>query len=90
MAAQICETCRHKSERCYCAPNSTCEGYEPEISEIDINLEEKLVQLRKMVQAMYIPNLMDASDGALSKARMQKNEIVQYINQLVRVLREEV
>lgn len=30
MAAQICETCRHKDKRCYCAPNSTCEGYEPE------------------------------------------------------------
>ena len=28
MAAQICETCRHKDKECYCAPNSTCEGYE--------------------------------------------------------------
>ena len=30
MAAQICETCKWKDARCYCAPNSTCEGYEPE------------------------------------------------------------
>ena len=29
MAAQICETCKKKDARCYCAPNSTCEGYEP-------------------------------------------------------------
>ncbi len=29
MAAQICETCKNKGERCYCAPNSTCGGYEP-------------------------------------------------------------
>ena len=28
MAAQICETCKKKDARCYCAPNSTCEGYE--------------------------------------------------------------
>ena len=26
--AQICETCKKKGNRCYCAPNSTCEGYE--------------------------------------------------------------
>lgn len=30
MAAQICETCKWKGARCYCAPNSTCESYEPE------------------------------------------------------------
>lgn len=27
MAAQICETCRHKNKDCYCAPNSTCGAY---------------------------------------------------------------
>ena len=31
MAAQICETCKHKGKRCYCAPNSTCKGYEKRI-----------------------------------------------------------
>ena len=29
MAAQICETCKHRDKRCYCAPNSTCGGYVP-------------------------------------------------------------
>lgn len=28
MAAQICETCKNKGKRCYCAPNSTCSDYE--------------------------------------------------------------
>jgi len=28
MAAQICETCKHKKDRCYCSPNSTCDKYE--------------------------------------------------------------
>ena len=28
MAAQICENCMHKHERCYCSPNSTCDKYE--------------------------------------------------------------
>lgn len=28
MTAQICETCKKKDARCYCAPNSTCSGYE--------------------------------------------------------------
>lgn len=30
MAAQICETCKHKHEGCYCSPNSTCSDYERE------------------------------------------------------------
>ena len=25
---QICETCKHIGNRCYCSPNSTCEYYE--------------------------------------------------------------
>ena len=28
MSAQICETCKNKDKRCYCAPNSTCSDYE--------------------------------------------------------------
>ena len=29
MSAQICESCEHKHDRCYCSPNSTCDKYEP-------------------------------------------------------------
>ncbi len=29
MAAQICENCEHKHDRCYCSPNSICDKYEP-------------------------------------------------------------
>lgn len=29
MSAQICKTCEHKHDRCYCSPNSTCNKYEP-------------------------------------------------------------
>lgn len=36
MASQICETCKWKDARCYCAPNSTCEGYEPESSDVNM------------------------------------------------------
>lgn len=28
-AAQICENCEYKHDRCYCSPNSTCDRYEP-------------------------------------------------------------
>ena len=28
MAAQICETCVHKHDRCYCSPSSICDKYE--------------------------------------------------------------
>ena len=28
MAAQICETCKHEHDGCYCSPNSTCDKYE--------------------------------------------------------------
>ena len=31
MTAQICKSCKHKKDRCYCAPNSTCSGYEEEL-----------------------------------------------------------
>ena len=43
-----------------------------------------------MVQGIYIPNLMNASDGALSNARTQKNEIVKYIDYLRKELKEEI
>ena len=42
MSAQICETCRHKGKRCYCAPNSTCSGYELEFGETK---KDKIAQL---------------------------------------------
>lgn len=29
MSAQICKDCKHKDERCACAPDSTCNKYEP-------------------------------------------------------------
>ena len=34
MAAQICETCKKKGNRCYCALNSTCGAYEAENKEM--------------------------------------------------------
>ena len=89
MAAQICETCKKKDARCYCAPNSTCEGYVPKTTEPN-QLKAHLIQIRRMVQAMKIPNLMNASEGVLSEARVQKNEVIKYINDLIKELREEV
>lgn len=89
MAAQICETCKKKGNRCYCAPNSTCEAYVPKATEPN-QLKAHLIQIRRMVQAMKIPNLMNASDGVLSEARVQKNEVIKYINDLIKELREEV
>lgn len=88
MAAQICETCKYKDGKCYCAPNSTCEGYVPKATEIN-QLKAHLIQIRRMIQAMKIPNLMNASDGVLSEARIQKNAVIEYINDLIKELREE-
>lgn len=34
MAAQICEACKKKGDRCACAPNSTCGAYEAENKEM--------------------------------------------------------
>ena len=36
MAAQICETCKWKDAKCYCVPNSTCTGYEPEDGDVNM------------------------------------------------------
>ena len=30
MAGQICITCKHKNNGCYCSPNSCCTNYEKE------------------------------------------------------------
>ena len=38
MAAQICETCKHKNDWCYCSPNSCCTDYE---KAIELTEEEK-------------------------------------------------
>lgn len=89
MAAQICETCKYKDSKCYCSPNSTCEGYVPKATEPN-QLKAHLIQIRRMVQAMKIPNLMNASDCVLSEAREQKNEVIKHINYLIKELREEV
>ncbi len=88
MAAQICETCKWKDGKCYCSPNSTCEGYETDIN-VPGNLKAHLIHIGRMVQAMKIPNLMDVSDGALSEARVQKNEVIKYINDLIKRVNEE-
>lgn len=89
MAAQICETCKYKDGKCYCAPNSTCEGYEPKVTEPN-NLKARLIHIRRMVQSMYIPDLMNVSDGALREARIQKNEICKHISYLVQEVGKEV
>jgi hypothetical protein len=41
MAAQICETCRHKNKG-YCTPNSTCGAYAREFGETK---KEKITQI---------------------------------------------
>ena len=89
MAAQICETCKYKDSKCYCSPNSTCEGYVPKATEPN-QLKAHLIQIRRMVQAMKIPNLMNVSDDALREARVQKNEVIKHINYLIQELKEEV
>lgn len=43
--AQICETCKKKGDRCYCAPNSTCEAYEPEINMNPKNPQAVVIRL---------------------------------------------
>lgn len=44
MSAQICETCKNKGKRCYCAPNSTCSDYE-ELNTKHTVLVEALYQI---------------------------------------------
>ncbi len=46
---QICDTCKLKGNRCYCAPNSTCGGYMPvdvgSIAGSVLSAEQKLAKL---------------------------------------------
>ena len=52
MAAQICETCKKKGNRCYCAPNSTCGAYEPRT--ITWFEKIKLMDIEEMAKLMSI------------------------------------
>ena len=52
MAAQICETCKKKGARCYCAPNSTCSAYE----------ERKMTRFEK-IKLMDIEEMATFLDG---------------------------
>ena len=47
-----------------------------------LNMDDRLLKLRKMVESLYIPNLMRVSDGALTAARLQKNEITKEIDSI--------
>lgn len=47
-----------------------------------LNMDDRLLKLRKMVESLYIPNLMIASDGALTAARLQKDEITKEIDSI--------
>ena len=52
MTAQICDTCKWKDGKCYCAPNSTCEGYEKRTM---TNFEKiKLMDIDEMAELMSI------------------------------------
>ena len=53
MSAQICETCKNKFKRCYCAPNSTCSDYE------EINTKHTVFDKFK---SMNIDNLAEFLD----------------------------
>lgn len=48
MAAQICETCKHKKDRCYCSPNSTCSKYEEEQREkSELEVRKEFIEMIK-------------------------------------------
>ena len=47
-----------------------------------LNMDDRLLKLKKMVETLYIPNLMNASDGALTAARSQKKEITKEIDSI--------
>lgn len=70
MTTQICETCKKKGARCYCAPNSTCEGYEYDDNWIKIyeqvpplNEEVELKVIVDGQERIYINKLIPMLSG---------------------------
>lgn len=51
-------------------------------------IEEMLLNLATKISAIKIPSLMNASDAALSEARMQKNEVIQEIHRIRKLITE--
>lgn len=52
----------------------------------NMNIDDKLLKLRKMVESLKIPNLMNASEGSLKNARQLKNEIIKEISSIRKLL----
>lgn len=54
-----------------------------------MSYEKMLLDLAKKVEAMKIPNFMNASDVALSDARKQKYEIFKEIHRIRKLMQED-
>ena len=60
MAGQICITCKHKNDLCYCSPNSCCTDYEEE---------------QKIIIGM-LEDMEDSMIRASRKAGLTRNELL--------------
>ena len=85
MATQICETCKWEDGKCYCVPNSTCDGYEPKaitnfekIKLMDIDEMAKLMSL-DLCELCHLTN-PDASCGELGCEEGMKRWLMQEVN----------
>lgn len=54
-----------------------------------MNYNEMLLNLAKMANSIKIPNIMNASDGALDLARKQKTELAKEIGRIRKLMKEE-
>ena len=54
-----------------------------------MNYNEMLLNLTKMADSIKIPNVMNADEISLDKAREQKTEVVKEIARIRRLMKEE-
>ena len=71
--AQICETCEWKDGKCYCSPNSTCEGYKYDMSMLGVIAPFE----GKKIYAFYSPfTNHDNKDDVAVVAALSKEEAI--------------
>ncbi len=71
MATQICESCEHKHDICYCSPNSTCDKYEP----IQMTVEKSWDEFRNTGMLWWINMILHTFGWAIT-VEMENGKVI--------------
>jgi hypothetical protein len=89
MAGQICRTCKHKNDWCYCSPNSCCTDYEYDglndfveyvKNEFDCDITIKKDKKPDTFESIFGESFSDSMENSMirasRKAGLTRNELL--------------